>query len=118
MQDFDFSSKEEFELALNNADDGRLLPEGKSNKEKSVKYVQALMMIEMLFSNGNGKATVDDPQKKMTSHIIILDFYEDELDETETKTLSNIISLFDGMMLIGDNEGNVSILLRMDDLFI
>lgn len=96
----------------------RVIKNGKQNLLKFGNYCKAIRLLKQLLSNGKGKAQYDNVNESLSYHIVTVEFYEDEFNTKETQTLSEIIGLFDSIMLLADqSNGNVSFKLMMEDIY-
>lgn len=96
----------------------RIVKNGKQNLLKFAKYCKAIRLLKQLLANGKGKAKYDNINEKLSYHIVTVEFFEDEFDTKETQMLSEIIGLFDSIMLLADqSNGNVSFKLMMEDVY-
>jgi hypothetical protein len=95
----------------------RQIPNGKQDHLKYCKLCKATRELESFLQNGRGKATIDDPEAKLSYHSCLVEIYNDEFDATEIEQFTDILKLFDGMMLVGDSNGNTSFSLLMEDVY-
>ena len=103
---------------LEKADAQREVKNPKCNFKKMGSYCQAISSLNDFLKNGRGKANFDDPNQCYSHHTCTVTLYNDEFDAIEIKQFTEILNLFDGMMTIGDSNGNVSFVLLMEDIYV
>ncbi len=96
----------------------KVVKNGKQNLLKFGNYCKAMRLLKKLLANGRGKAKYDDVNKPLCYHVITVEFFKDEFETEDLKILSEIIGLFDSMMLLANCEnGNVSFMLMMENIY-
>lgn len=103
-------------MSMENAEDQRK-SNGKRNNEKYVRYVHAIQLLSKFLVADRGTAMADDPEEKLKFHNCLIHINNDEFDRAEIKQLTEILNLFDGMMLVGDSQGNTSFSLLMENIY-
>lgn len=105
-------------VALMNAETQRTLKKPKVVTEKYCDYCKAIQLLNGFLGNGRGSATVDNAENPYTYHNVYVKLQNDEFDKSEIKQFSEILNLFDGMMIIGTSEGNIEFSLLMEDIYV
>lgn len=90
---------------------------GKRNSKKYSDYCKAIQVMKEFITDDRGTATADDPNEKFSYHMALIKLKEDEFSKSEIAKLFEILSVFDNVLFIGDNEGNISISLLIDDIY-
>ena len=109
---------ETFSKTLEKADTQREIKNPKLNINKMDSYCKAISSLKNFLKNGRGKANYDDPSRYYGHHTVTVHLYNDEFDSSEIKQFTDILNLFDGMMTIGDSNGNVSFVLLMENIYV
>lgn len=89
------------------------------DQSKFSRYVDALKSINE-YGTARGKpvkAIIDDPREPFYTHVVMLDFETSEFEGNEIAQLVKIISPFDFADFACDSEGNLSILLHIEDMY-
>ena len=102
---------------LDKADKEREIKNPKRNIKKMGSYCQAISSLNSFLKNGRGSATFDDPHHCYSYHMCTVHIDNDEFDASEIKQFTDILNLFDGMMTVGDSNGNVSFVLMMENIY-
>ena len=100
------------------ADAQREVKNPKCDLKKLDAYCQAVSNLKDFLKNGRGKATLDDPNHYYSHHTITVHLYNDEFSTSEIKQFTEILNLFDGMMTVGDSDGNVNFVLLMENIYV
>lgn len=103
---------------LENADKQREVKNPKRNFKKMGSYCQAISNLNKFLKDGRGKATFDDPNHCYSHHAVTINLYNDEFDASEIKQFTDVLNMFDGMMTVGDSNGNVNFVLLMEDIYV
>ena len=104
--------------ALDNADKQREVKNPKRNFKKMGSYCQAISNLNDFLKDGRGKANFDDPNHCYSHHTVTIELYNDEFEASEIKQFTEILNMFDGMMIVGNSNGNVSFVLLMENIYI
>ena len=104
-------------VALNNAESQRKLKNPVMNADKYYNYCKAVKLLKEFLVNNRGTATIDNAENPLSYHNVYVKLQNDEFDKTEIKQFTNILNLFDGMMIIGTSEGNIEFSLLMEDIY-
>lgn len=107
-----------FSKTLEKADAQREVKNPKLDIDKMDSYCQAISKLNDFLKDGRGKANFDDPNHSYDHHTVTIHLYNDEFDASEIKQFTEILNLFDGMMTIGDSNGNVSFVLLMENIYV
>lgn len=98
--------------------ESELVENGQQDYHKFWNYCKAIRVFKEWFANGKGKISFNDVNEPRTYHIITVEFLDDELNKKEIHLLSEIINMFDNMMLLANcSNGNVSFMLMMEDIY-
>ena len=106
-----------FSKTLEQADALREIKNPKRNFKKMGSYCQAISNLKEFLKDGRGKANFDDPSHCYSHHTVTINLYNDEFDASEIKQFTEILNMFDGMMTVGDSDGNISFVLMMENIY-
>lgn len=100
----------------------------KDTEEKTVKnpkatekvklYSNAIREIQNFLSTGKGSVKVDPPYETWNYHVVKISLNDEFFNNSEISTFAGIIKKFDSMCINGDQKGNISIHLTMEDMYI
>ncbi len=107
-----------FSKTLAKAESQRELKNPKRNFKKMEDYCQAISNLRDFLKDGRGKANFDNPNHCYDHHTVTVHLYNDEFNASEIKQFTDILNLFDGMMTVGDSDGNVSFVLLMENIYV
>lgn len=102
---------------LEQSDENRLVHNPVQNQDKFCRYYKAILLLREFLKDGRGKATMDHPNEPWSFHSILVELDNEEFDASEIKAFADILTLFDGMMVIGSSGGNISFSLLMEDIY-
>ena len=105
-------------VALANAEAQRTVNNPKMVTEKYCNYCKAIELLNEFLANGRGTAVVDNAENPLSYHNVYVKLQNDEFDKAEIGQFSEIINLFDGMMIIGTSECNIEFSLIMEDIYV
>ena len=106
-----------FSNTLEKADKAREVKNPKRNIKKMGSYCQAISNLKEFLKNGRGKATFDDPNHSYEYHTCTIHLENDEFSSSEIKQFTEILNLFDSMMITGDSKGNISFICMMENIY-
>ena len=109
---------EMFSKTLGEADKQREVKNPKRNFSKMGSYCQAISNLKEFLKDCRGKANFDDPNHCYSHHTVTIQLYNDEFAASEIKQFTEILNLFDGMMTVGDSNGNVNFVLLMENIYV
>ena len=90
----------------------------KVNEEKYIEYLEIAKDLIYLEEQGKIKLNFLDNQKEpLESHTIDFTLIQDAWEDAERENFLRILNRFDGILFVGDSEGNISVMGLLKDLY-
>jgi len=93
-------------------------PERELNEDRMNTYKRMIVIAQKFEDNGFWTVNFDDPEIKTNSHMIRAKFIEDDYEDDEAKDFAEILRLSDGFMFFGDCDGNISIVIQIEGVYV
>lgn len=121
LETFNVNEKDFDDFIVNHvseqSNENRLVQNPVQDRDKFCRYYKAILLLREFLKDGRGKATMDHPNEPWSFHSILVELDNEEFNASEIKAFTDILTLFDGMMIVGQSDGSISFSLLMEDIY-